>query len=328
MMQNPFDFKYTHAVVCRVPNSLKEATFRQRGLSKIEAIDIDKAKEDHNEYILTLRKIGLDVIELQSDDTLPDSTFIDCVSVICNGTALIAKPHLISRKKEAEIVKSVLRKEGLNIVEIKDPIATLDGSDVLFTGREFFVGLSKRTNIIGAKAVASAFPEYPVALIKLKKGVYHLKAYISVAGPDILAIGSSEIAKDILRQIKDISEYKKYHLITLADIAGVNCLYLNNTLIHCCKDELLNSAKLFASKIDYPRIEIKNKEFSKINRYLTCRSLLFTKCKIYSILSSRYYTNLAIIMKKQDFSQNEDCSQAEIQKCEKNFQSKTKDNEN
>ena len=46
------------------------------------------------------RKLGLDVIELQADDTLPDSIFIDCVAVICNGTALIAKPHLISRRKE------------------------------------------------------------------------------------------------------------------------------------------------------------------------------------------------------------------------------------
>ena len=51
-----------------------------------------------------------------------------------------------------------MRKEGLNIIEITDPMATLDGSDVLFTGREFFVGLSKRTNILGAKALASAFP--------------------------------------------------------------------------------------------------------------------------------------------------------------------------
>lgn len=54
-MQNPFDFKYTHAIVCRVPNSLREATFRHKGFGKIEQIDIDKAKEDHSEYILTLR---------------------------------------------------------------------------------------------------------------------------------------------------------------------------------------------------------------------------------------------------------------------------------
>jgi dimethylargininase len=99
-MLHPFDFKYTHAVVCRVPNSLKEASFRQKDLIKAEIIDVDKATSDHNEYILTLRKLGLDVIELQADDTLPDSTFVDCNAVICNGTALISRPHLISRKKE------------------------------------------------------------------------------------------------------------------------------------------------------------------------------------------------------------------------------------
>ena len=50
-------------------------------------------------------------------------------------------------------------------------MASLDASDVFFTGREFFVGLSKRTNIIGAKAVATAFPDYPVALIKVNISV-------------------------------------------------------------------------------------------------------------------------------------------------------------
>ncbi|RNA08047.1 N(G)-N(G)-dimethylarginine dimethylaminohydrolase 1 isoform X1 [Brachionus plicatilis] len=285
MMQNPFDFKYTHAIVCRVPNSLKEATFRQKGVAKIEQIDIEKAKDDHCEYVLT--KMGIDVIELQSDDTLPDSTFIDCVSVICNGTALIAKPHLISRKKEVDIVKSVLKKEMLNIVEINDAMATLDGSDVFFTGREFFVGLSKRTNILGAKAVASAFPEYPVALIKLKKGSNQLKAYVSIAGPDILAVGTSEMAKDILKQMKDLAEYKKYQIISIPDQGGVNCMFVNSTLLHCNNEEFPNSAKIFAFKIDYPRIEIKNKEFNKINRYLTCRCILFNKCKLYANLSKK-----------------------------------------
>lgn len=71
---------------------------------KMETIDLEKAKEQHNEYILTLRKLGVDVIELQADDTLPDSTFVDCIAVICNGTALIAKPHLLSRRKEVSCI--------------------------------------------------------------------------------------------------------------------------------------------------------------------------------------------------------------------------------
>lgn len=62
----------------------------------------------------------------------------------------------------------MLRKElDLPLAEIADPNARLDGGDVLFTGREFFVGLSKWTNEAGARAVASAFPEYPCVPIKV-----------------------------------------------------------------------------------------------------------------------------------------------------------------
>lgn len=36
-----------------------------------------------------------------------------------------------------------------------------------YLGREFFVGLTKATNMAGAKAVASTFQEYPVTLLKV-----------------------------------------------------------------------------------------------------------------------------------------------------------------
>jgi dimethylargininase len=195
-MLKPFNFIYTHAIVSRVPNSIKESVFKQKGA--INAIELGNAREQHNEYISILRRLGLDVIELQADETLPDSIFIDCNAIILNGIALLTKPYLASRKKETDIVKSILKKEGLNVVEIIDPIATIDASDVLFTGREFFVGISKRTNIIGAKAFAAIFPEIPVSSIKIKRGLF-LKAYVTMAGPDLLAISDSDVAKDILK---------------------------------------------------------------------------------------------------------------------------------
>ena len=92
---------------------------------------------------------------------------------------------------QAIIMKAILQKElGLPIVEIADETATIDGGDVLFTGtlrywyiqhifwnlrifwsyflgKEFFVGLSERTNIGGARAVAAAFPEFPCTPVKV-----------------------------------------------------------------------------------------------------------------------------------------------------------------
>lgn len=53
------------------------------------------------------------------------------------------------------------------MVEIADPKAKLEGGDVLFTGKEFFVGISDFTNEAGARAVANAFPEFPCVPIRV-----------------------------------------------------------------------------------------------------------------------------------------------------------------
>ena len=68
-----------------------------------------------------------------------------------------------------------------------------------YTGREIFVGVSQRTNLSGALAVASAFPEFYVTPINVPRKVPHLKSCISMAGPDILCVGSSPEAQEILR---------------------------------------------------------------------------------------------------------------------------------
>ena len=65
-------------------------------------------------------------------------------------------------------MRAVLRKElNQTIAEPESPKALLSGSDVFFTGREFFIGLSNHTNTDGAIAVATTWPEYPCTPIKV-----------------------------------------------------------------------------------------------------------------------------------------------------------------
>ncbi|KAF5923598.1 hypothetical protein HPG69_010993 [Diceros bicornis minor] len=97
-----------------------------------------------------------------------------------------------------DMVKEALEKLQLNIVEMKDENATLDGGDVLFTGREFFVGLSKRTNQRGAEILADTFKDYAVSTVPVADAL-HLKSFCSMAGPNLIAIGSSESAQKALK---------------------------------------------------------------------------------------------------------------------------------
>ena len=70
-------------------------------------------------------------------------------AVVLDGVALLTKMRSPTRAGEGEPMRSVLEELDLRIVPMMDPNAYLDGGDVIFTGREFLVGLSKRTNKVG-----------------------------------------------------------------------------------------------------------------------------------------------------------------------------------
>jgi dimethylargininase len=64
-----------------------------------------------------------------------------------------------------------------------------------FAGREIFVGLSSRTNMLGAQAVAKAFPEYPTNIVKVHEPAVHLRDNISMAGPEVMAVAKTASAQ-------------------------------------------------------------------------------------------------------------------------------------
>ena len=94
-------FKFTHAIVCRLPDSF------QKNSSATSDFNLSLAKEQHAAYVSTLRRLGLDVIELPPDEALSDCVFVEDTAVVVNGTALITRPGLQSRQKEVITVWNV-----------------------------------------------------------------------------------------------------------------------------------------------------------------------------------------------------------------------------
>lgn len=82
--------RYTHAVLCRIPNSLHE---------KGEVI-VDEARNQHLALAQLLRELGIDVVEMPADESAPLCAFVEDIAVLCNGIALIAHPTEATRMKE------------------------------------------------------------------------------------------------------------------------------------------------------------------------------------------------------------------------------------
>ncbi|KAF0307881.1 N(G),N(G)-dimethylarginine dimethylaminohydrolase 1 [Amphibalanus amphitrite] len=265
--------RYTHAIVCRVPNAFKEAV----GLSA--PVSLDEARRQHEAYVRSLRQLDVDVIELPADEKHPDCVFVEDCAVVCNGIALLCRPGHASRRGEVDAIRAVIKKElELPIVEVLDPKATLDGGDVLFTGREFFVGLSGRTNEAGAAAVAAAFPEFSCTPIRVPAGTLHLKTLVTMAGPDILAVSELDDAQTVLKRIEREATFR-YQTLTVREPAAANCVLVNGTLIHRARSECPESCDVFEDRLSTNLHPVCISELAKADAGLTCCSILVRKSK-------------------------------------------------
>ncbi|XP_055342103.1 N(G),N(G)-dimethylarginine dimethylaminohydrolase 1-like [Paramacrobiotus metropolitanus] len=264
-------FHYTDAIVCGVPDSFIRG---QTSLSLATPVDVRKARDQHRVYVDVLRKLGMDVWELDPDEALPDSPFVEDTAVIIGPTALVCRPGVASRESEVKVVKSILMKEfpDIELVEMKNERARLDGGDVLFTGREIFVGISKRTNELGAQEVARAFPDYPCLGVRVENAL-HLKTLVTLAGPRTLVAGDSPSARKMVQKIESDAIYR-YDIIHVTDDLA-NTVYANGTLVH--KAGYPNAAKILTEKLRCPKVSVDLSEFAKLEGHLTCCSLLLSR---------------------------------------------------
>jgi len=264
--------RYTHALVSRVPDSY-QSTKTIDG----SCIDLDRAREQQENLVHCLRGLDVDVLELPPDEESPYSVFINDCAVILQGLALICKPAGF-RENDVATVRAVLKKElGISTVSLDSPTALLNASDVLFTGKEFFVGIGKETNTEGALILANTWPEYPCTPVKLE-GSRRLKDRLTMAGDDVLSVSSGDTSQQLLKRIERGASHR-YQTLTLPEEDAANCLFVNGTLIHIDSSEASESAKLFLDKVDYSQTSVQLSEFQKTGRGLTSVCLLVKKSK-------------------------------------------------
>ena len=137
------------------------------------AVDPARAKLQHEGYRAALSKFT-DLVSLAPEPDLPDACFIEDTAVMAGKIAVITKPGAMSRRPEIATVEKALSKdfECRRIVR-----GFLDGGDVMVVGGVAFVGLSTRTDHIGASEL-ERLSELEVKLIPLGKWL-HLKTAVT-----------------------------------------------------------------------------------------------------------------------------------------------------
>ncbi len=252
---------FKHAIVRIVSKNF------QYGLtsSKLGKPDYNKALIQHSNYIEALRKCRLKVLTLETDDRFPDSTFVEDTAVVNEDLAIIANLGETSRKGEEIEIREVLDKFYENVESIEKP-GSLDGGDVLRVEDQYFIGISKRTNKVGALQLKETLKKYgfSCSLVKLKE-VIHLKTGLAYIGDNNLIVSGEFIDNPLFQDynIIKVDEDESY---------AANCIRVNNyVLIADGYEKLINSI----SSLGYKVLKLDITEFRKMDGGLSCLSLRF-----------------------------------------------------
>jgi dimethylargininase len=162
-------------------------------------------------------------------------------------------------------IESVLKEKFNNIEQIVAP-GTIEGGDIMMVGDHYYIGLSERTNLEGAKQIIQILNKYGMSgsTISLKM-VLHLKTGLSYLEENNLVVCGEFINKSSLKEYNQIviPEYESY---------AANCIWVNESVIipigyPTTKKRIENSG--------YRVIETDVSEFQKLDGGLSCLSLRY-----------------------------------------------------
>ena len=157
-------------------------------------IDIVLAKEQHRQYVSTLKETGIQVIELQPVDALPDSVFMQDPALLGSRNSIIGRFGEEKRRGEEKMLVNDLsnHKDRVGEVRYVDPPGTLEGGDIVVTDRGIFTGESSRTNAQGIQQLAMHLKETSVKAVRtdlfhLLCGCSYLNNGTMIIAPELVA---------------------------------------------------------------------------------------------------------------------------------------------
>ena len=241
------------------------------GLTSVDlgAPDVDLARRQHERYCAALERSGLELTRLAATEEYPDSTFVeDTAVVLSDRCAVLTRPGAPSRTGEVELIEPVLRERFATCHRIEAP-GTVDGGDVCAVGERFFIGVSERTNEVGARQLAALLAAHGLSStvidIRAVPGILHLKTGISWLGGNHITL---------IDTLADLDAFRGFDVVRVhpRENYAANCTRIN--------DHVLIAAGFphFESKIGdlgCKVIALDMSEFRKMDGALTCLSIRF-----------------------------------------------------
>ncbi|KAL7750336.1 hypothetical protein RI367_004108 [Sorochytrium milnesiophthora] len=224
------------AYSCAIVRDLSDAfASSQSSHPDHSTLSLSLAKSQHAAYSAAVAKFVPHVVHVPQDPQLPDSSFVEDTCIVVNGTAVITQPGHPTRRNDTKAVHEAFQAhvpaDVAQVVAVMHGDGVfLDGGDVLFTGRDLFVGLSNRSTRAGAEFLRDALQRHwanlSVHILELSDfQSLHLKCVVSALSPTELVVADTEEGRYVHRLITSAAPASGFSApVWVPDVAASNVL--------------------------------------------------------------------------------------------------------
>lgn len=262
-MTHDASFRFTHAITRRPSASITN------GLRAVDTgtPDLATMQAHHAAYIAALRSTGATVVELPPLDAYPDSVFVEDTALCLPQGAIVMRPGAPTRLGEAAEMAPHLQALYSTVEWIKGP-GTIEGGDILVTGREILVGQSARTDAAGIEELRAIVTRWGHALreVHTPPGVLHFKTDCSLLDADTV------LSTERLSSSGCFDGYTVIHTAEGED-AAANTIRFNDIVLMPAG---FPATRARIEAAGYKVVEIGNSECAKLDGGMSCLSLRFT----------------------------------------------------
>ncbi len=220
---------------------------------------------EHDAYVSALRKAAVeDITVLSPLEAFPDSVFVEDPALVFSEGAILLRPGAPSRRGETATLAPVLT-QRFDTVLGPPQNGFVDGGDVLATPDVVMIGLSRRTDALGARWLVEqlALLGRRGRIVSTPPGVLHFKTACSLLDTQTVLL-TPEMA--------NAAPFDGFKKVTTpeGERAAANALRVNEVVL--VGAEYSRTIELLRSK-GYKVLAVPTTEIGRIDAGLSCLSL-------------------------------------------------------
>ena len=253
-------YSFKNAIIRQPNKSIQNGLSSQNLHPQYEII-----AEEHSNYIKAIEAAGLQIQLLESLEEYPDSIFVEDPALTYKSNVIILNPFDPSRNGEKNIIENEIKDLFDNILFVEDGF--VEGGDILNINNHFIIGLSNRTNQLGAENLSTILQglDATVEICKTPDDILHFKSECSIIDDDTILVSNKMAQLNYLR-----SNYQLIEL-PLGEEGAANSLRINDKLL--LPDGFEKAEEILSKK--YTIIKVKVDEIAKVDAGLSCMSLRY-----------------------------------------------------